>query len=63
MKPCRKCSIVTKIEIIERQESIIRELTALNAELVRTVLLLGGDADGELIARSRSAQTEAEEYC
>ena len=52
---------MTKLEIIERQESIIRELVTLNAELVQAVLLLGGDVDEDLILRSRKAQAEAEE--
>lgn len=52
---------MTKLEIIERQETIIRELAALNAELVQAVLLLGGDVDEGIIARSRAAQSEAEE--
>lgn len=53
---------MTKLEIMEKQEQLIRALAELNAELVRTVLLLGGDVDDELIARSHAAQTEAEEF-
>ena len=53
---------MTKLEIIEAQERIIRELAAMNEKLVTALLLQGEDVDDELFGKSEQLRKEAGMY-
>lgn len=52
---------MTKLEIIERQAGILKELAAMNEKLVTALNLLNADVDEKLIERSAQLRREAEE--
>lgn len=53
---------MTKLEIIEAQERVIRELAAMNEKLVTALLLQGADIDLELLGEAEQLRKEAETY-
>lgn len=51
---------MNKLQIIEAQERVIRELAALNEKLVQALLVLNADVDERLLTEAERLRREAE---
>lgn len=49
---------MTKLEIIERQERVIRELAELNEKLCMALLCVNADIDDDLVTRSETVRKD-----